>query len=179
MNGMMHTSSPKGRGRLTLEPPAEASSGSSNGTRRVQVMTRRGTQAAHAEATSHPLVVWHLWRRPDQEIWCFVTKLDDRFALTVSPDLEEPTRPMAERYTDIVSLVRRADQVEREFLGRGWREPELHEHDSRAYGRLTLVQSSCSTAAEATVLASRWQKPAHTESELPYSSGPSNGHLVA
>ncbi len=131
MNGtMQHLKSPKRRGRLTPKQPPEASSGSSNGTRRVQVMTRRGTQAAHVEATSHPLVVWHLWRRPDQEVWCRVTKVDQRFALMVSSDPEKPAHPMAGRYTDIVSLLRRADQVEREFLDRGWREPELHEHDS-------------------------------------------------
>ena len=38
-------------------------------------MTRPETQAAHAEATAHSPVIWHLWRTPDQEIWCLVTKV--------------------------------------------------------------------------------------------------------
>ncbi len=111
-----------------------------------------------ADSTPKPVVVWHLWRRPYQELWCVVTKADHRFALMVSRDPEEPTRPMAERYTDIVSLVHRADQVKREFLDRGWHEPELNE-DGRAYGRLTLVRSSCSTDAGATVTPSETHSP--------------------
>ena len=103
-------------------------------------MTRPETQVAHVEATSHPLLVWHLWRRPDQEVWCFVTKEDDHFALMVSRDPDNTTRPIAERYTDKVSVIRRADQLKREFRGTGWREPELHEHDPKAYGHLTLVR---------------------------------------
>ena len=129
-------------------------------------MTRPGTLAVHAEATAHSPVIWHLWRTPDQEIWCLVTKVDHRFALSVSQDPEKLTPSMAGRYTDIVSLVRRADQVKWDFLARGWREPERHEHGSGVYGRLTLVQSSCSTAADATVPASRRQQAAHIESEL-------------
>ena len=93
-------------------------------------MTRPETQAAPAEATSRFPVIWHLWHRPFHEVWCLVTKVGHLFALSVSPDPDELTRPMAERYTDIVSLVQRADQVKREFLGRGWREPELNEDGS-------------------------------------------------
>ena len=74
-------------------------------------------------------------------------------------DPENSTRLMTERYTDIVSLIRRADQVKREFLGRGWREPEQHEHGSRAYGRLTLVRPPCSTEAVATVTTSEKHSP--------------------
>ncbi len=53
-------------------------SGSSNGNRRGQVITRRGTKATYAKATAHPVVVRFLWRRPDQEVWCLVTKVDHR-----------------------------------------------------------------------------------------------------
>ena len=118
-----------------------------------------------ADSSPKPVVVWHLWRRPNQELWCVVTTVDHRFALMVSRDPDEPAPPMPGRYTDIVSLVRRADQVKREFLGKGWREPELNE-DGRAYGRLTLVRSSCSTDAGATVTPSeehvrKTKRPSH------------------
>ena len=80
-----------------------------------------------------------------------MTNMDRRFALSVSSDPEEPRRPMAERHTDIVSLVRRADQVKREFFARGWRQPERRQHGSGAYyGGRVVVQSSGSTATEMT-----------------------------
>ena len=69
-----------------------------------------------------------------------MTKEDDHFALMVSPDPDNTTRPIAERYTNKVSVIRRADQLKRELRGTGWREPELHEHDPKTYGRLTLVR---------------------------------------
>ena len=77
-------------------------------------------RATLADSPAKPVVVWHLCRTPDQEVWCVVTKVDHRFALAVSiDDPEEPTCPMAERYTDIASLIPRADQVKREFLAGG------------------------------------------------------------
>ena len=92
--------------------------------------------------TAKAVVVWHLCRTPDQEVWCLATEADHGFTLTVPCDPEDPTRLVAERYEDIMSLMRRADQVKQEFLGRGWREPEQREHGSRAYGHLTLVHSA-------------------------------------
>ncbi len=103
-------------------------------------MTRPEPQAAHEEAPSRFLVVWHLRRRPDQEVWCLVTKEDDLFALTVSRDPEDPTRPMAGHYTDKASIIRRADLVKQEFLGRGWHEAGLDEHGSGADDRVTLAR---------------------------------------
>ena len=92
--------------------------------------------------TAKAAVVWHLYRTPDQEVWCLATEVDHSFTLTVPVDPEDPTRLLAERHADIVSLMRRADQVKREFLGRGWCEPEHQEHGPTVYGRLTLVHSS-------------------------------------
>ena len=73
------------------------------------------------ESGSHPVVVWHLWRRPDQEVWCLLIKVDGGFALTVSLDPNEPTGTMGEQCVHVVSIVRAADQIKQEFLGRGWR----------------------------------------------------------
>ena len=103
-----------------------------------------------ASITAKAVVVWHLRRTPDQEVWCLATDADHRFTLTVPCDPEDPTRLVAERHADIASLMRRADQVKQEFLGRGWREPEQREHGSKAYGRLTLVHSSSSIDPETT-----------------------------
>ena len=92
--------------------------------------------------TAKAAVVWHLYRTPDQEVWCLAAEVGHRFTLTVPCDPEDPTRLVAERHADIMSLMRQADRVKQEFLARGWREPEQHEHGSKPYGRLTLVHSS-------------------------------------
>ena len=85
----------------------------------------------HSTASSQPLVVWYLHRYADQEVWCLAAKVGHLFALTVCCDTTQPIRPMPERFSDIVSIVRHADQLKQGFLDRGWREP----------ARLTLVQS--------------------------------------
>ena len=97
-----------------------------------------------SSASSQPLVVWHLHRHPDQEVWCLAAKVGHLFALTVCRDTGHPTRPMPERFSDIVSIVQHADQLKQGFLDRGWREPKLREPDSGAYGPLALVQSHSS-----------------------------------
>ncbi len=114
-----------------------------------------------ADSTAKAVVVWRLWRRPDQELWCLVTKIGHLFALAMRGDTTHSGRPMRGRYADVVSVIQRADQVKEHFLAMGWREPEPepHPHGSGAYGRLTLVQSSCSTDAGATVTASEKHTP--------------------
>ena len=72
-----------------------------------------------SSASSQPLVVWHLHRHPDQEVWCLAAKVGHLFALTVCRDTGHPTRPMPERFSDIVSIVQHADQLKQGFLGRG------------------------------------------------------------
>ena len=111
-----------------------------------------------ADSSPKPAVVWHLVRYPDQEVWCLVTKVGHLFALTLCRDTTLRVRPMRERYANVVSIIQRADQVKQDFLTSGWREPELNE-DGRAYGRLNLVRSSCSTDAGATVTPSEEHSP--------------------
>ena len=68
-------------------------------------------------------------------------KVGHLFVLTVCRDTTHRARPMRERYGDVESILQRADQMKEDFLAMGWREAELHEHDSGAYDRLGRLQS--------------------------------------
>ena len=94
-----------------------------------------------ADWPAKPVVVWRLRRHPDQEVWCLATRVRHLFLLTVCHDTSHRAGPMRERFADIESILQRADQVKEDFLDMGWREPEVHEHDSWAHDRLARLQS--------------------------------------
>ena len=73
-------------------------------------------------------VLWHLYRPPDQEVWCVVTQVGHLFTLRVCRDTDPHARPLSERYSHFAAVARRATDVKQEFLAMGWHEPELHQH---------------------------------------------------
>jgi hypothetical protein len=107
----------------------------------------RSVQTPRAERMLQPLVVWHLHRRPDQDIWCLVTKVDGCFGLCVSQSPDDPTGPTSGNCADVVSLVRHAEDLKQTFLDSGWREPSADRkaQPSRAEGRLVFGRPFTST----------------------------------
>ena len=86
----------------------------------------------HPTLRAERVVLWHLYRPPDQEVWCVVMQVGHLFTLRVCRDTDPHARPMSERYADFAAVARRAADVKQEFVAMGWREPELHQHGSGA-----------------------------------------------
>ena len=97
-------------------------------------------QAIPPTSNADLAVLWHLYRRPDQEVWCVVIQVDSLFALRVCRDTDPYARPMSERYADYAAVAKRAADVKQEFLAMGWCDGEDCNVESSA--PLTVTYSS-------------------------------------
>ena len=83
-------------------------------------------KAALPELSARGLVLWQVRRPPTHGAWCYVSQFGGRLALVIH-DTAGGTVPRAERFDDVPAVVRRSEQLRRQFLSNGWQDVELPE----------------------------------------------------
>ena len=78
------------------------------------------------EITSHGLALWRLKRSSTRHIFCLVVRFSGKLVLAIHSDGKVL---VAESFTDIVPLVKRADAMRASYLRKGWTDVDSDQDD--------------------------------------------------
>ena len=86
----------------------------------------RTSRGEPSDLTSAGVILWRLSTTGQDDLWCFVFEHPENFYLVLDSD-PEGTKPyrLCKQYTDIVSLVNRAEVLKCSLLQSGWIDIEV------------------------------------------------------